>query len=289
MPAIRHSGGIVKRQLSADEIKSTELNILLEFDRICTEHNLDYVLAYGTCLGALRHQGFIPWDDDIDVCMPRDSYEKLFEIFQQGVDTPYQLVTHRDGSSIYQFFKLIDPNTESYETFVGKKHPIGLWIDIFPLDRCNPDAADAFDAIKRKNERIGLKRSFTVTDTSVASTPAIKLVKKIVCPFARALYDVADLNRKLEDLALELPQATGADTNAAIDEGAYCDFLGGDMHVMDASLLFPAARAMFEGHSLPVPARAKEYLTLAYGDWHALPPEDQRHLHFPEAYALEKE
>ncbi|MDO4443473.1 MAG: LicD family protein [Slackia sp.] len=277
----------MKRRLSADEIKSVELDILFEFDRICTEHGLTYLLAYGTCLGAIRHNGFIPWDDDIDVCMPRDDYEKLYALFERGIETPYKLVSHRDGSSIYQFLKLVDPATESYETFTGKAHPIGLWVDIFPLERVDP-SSEQFGRLMKKHERIGLKRSFAVADSSVASTPAIKAVKKIVCPIARALFDVADLNRKLEENALAVTRETGVDTSAPIEQGWVCDVIGGT-RAIDASLLFPPRKASFEGRELPVPKKAEAYLEAMYGDWRALPPEDQRHLHFPEAYAIEKE
>ena len=65
------------RRLSPDEIKQIELNVLVELDRVCREQGLRYYLAFGTLLGALRHGGFIPWDDDIDVYMPRRDYEKL--------------------------------------------------------------------------------------------------------------------------------------------------------------------------------------------------------------------
>ncbi|MDO5357933.1 MAG: LicD family protein [Slackia faecicanis] len=278
----------MKKRLSSDEIKSIELNILLELDRICTEHGLAYLLAYGTCLGAVRHEGFIPWDDDIDVFMPRDDYEKLYSLFQNGLESPYELQTHRDGSSIYQFFKLVDPATESYETFVGKSRPIGLWVDIFPLERIDPSAKDAFEAVCRRHKRTGLKRSFALADSSVASTPAIKLVKKIVCPVARALFDVEKLNRSLENDAIGLPAATGADPATPHEKGYFCDMLG-DANVFEASMFFPTRKAPFEGHMLPIPNRAEEYLSLNYGDWKALPPEDERHLHFPEAYAIDKE
>lgn len=278
----------MKRPLSADEIKEKELAILLELDRICAEHGLAYLLAYGTCLGALRHGGFIPWDDDIDVFMPREDYEKLYALFEQGIESPCRLVSHRDGSSLYQFFKLVDPSTEAYETFTGKDHPIGLWVDIFPLERVNPSSR-RLDPILKRHRRTGLKRSFAVADASVASTPAIKFVKKAVCPLAQSLFDVAALNRKLEADALALPKETGADASAPLDQGWMCDLLGGDARIIDASLLFPAREASFEGHALPVPHQAERYLDMAYGDWLAFPPENQRHLHFPEAYIVEEE
>ena len=70
------------RILNNKEIKKIELNILLHFDSFCKEHNLRYYLSGGTLLGAVRHKGFIPWDDDIDVCMPRPDYEKMINIYQ---------------------------------------------------------------------------------------------------------------------------------------------------------------------------------------------------------------
>lgn len=278
----------MKKQLSSDEIKAIELNILLELDRICKEYNLTYVLAYGTCLGAIRHQGFIPWDDDIDVFMPRDDYERLYHLFEKEiVETPYSLVSYRDGSSIYQILKLTDPTTESYETFVGKKHPIGLWVDIFPLERVNPSSRQ-LNGLLKKHTLLSLIRNFAVADTNVASTPAIKFVKKILCPIIRKLSNVEKLNAKLDQNAIDLPKITKADCNTPRDQGYVCDLLG-EEPTMAASLIFPPKTAIFEGHELPVPAQAERYLEISYGDWKKLPPESQRFLHFPEAYAVEQE
>ncbi len=67
------------RKMSLEEIKETELNILVDFDKLCKENNLYYTLCGGTLLGAIRHKGFIPWDDDIDVLMPRPDYDRLLE------------------------------------------------------------------------------------------------------------------------------------------------------------------------------------------------------------------
>ena len=136
------------RKLSSDEIKRIELSIMKELDRICREHGLTYSLAYGTALGAVRHGGFIPWDDDIDIVMPRPDYERLLSLFKNGLKCLYKLVSYRDGSSIYQFAKLIDENTSSYETFVGRDHATGLWVDIFPIEPTDepssPQAREVF-------------------------------------------------------------------------------------------------------------------------------------------------
>lgn len=98
------------KRLAADQIKQIEYEILIEFDRICKDNGLTYCLAYGTALGAERHNGFIPWDDDIDVHMPRKDYERLFDLFSEGLKSSCDLVSYRDDSSIYQFAKLVDKN-----------------------------------------------------------------------------------------------------------------------------------------------------------------------------------
>ena len=83
-----------------------------------------------------------------------------------------------------------------------------------------------------------------------------------------------------------MPAITGVDASTSREEGYVCDLLG-DANIIEASLLFPPRRAPFEGRMLPIPNRAEEYLALNYGDWKALPPESERHVHFPEAYAID--
>ena len=89
--------------IELDELKSIELDILLAFHDYCEQKGLSYMLYYGTLLGAVRHQGFIPWDDDIDVVMPRDDYEAFFRSFP--CDSSFEtikLISYRDRSSIYR-------------------------------------------------------------------------------------------------------------------------------------------------------------------------------------------
>ena len=124
-------------QLEARQVKAVELDILTELDRVCREHQLSYALAYGTLIGAMRHSGFIPWDDDIDVYMPRDDYEKLYDLWKQGgLGEHYSLVSYRDRTSINSYCKLVDTRTRAVESFLDESAGnLGLWVDIFPLER----------------------------------------------------------------------------------------------------------------------------------------------------------
>ncbi len=84
-------------QIMLTKVQNVMKEILDEFVRICDENNLTYFLVYGTLLGAVRHKGFIPWDDDIDVAMPRADYNKLIEIYKSKNDPDYYLITNENS------------------------------------------------------------------------------------------------------------------------------------------------------------------------------------------------
>jgi len=117
------------------KVWAVELKLLDYFDQLCREHNLRYYIAYGTLLGAVRHQGFIPWDDDIDVVMFRDDYEKLKLIAGEVVEYPYFFQNSYTDTMIWAFAKLRDSRTTAIEfpDFPSEFHQ-GIFIDIFPLD-----------------------------------------------------------------------------------------------------------------------------------------------------------
>lgn len=104
------------QRLSSDEIKRIELNILLKFDDYCQENNLRYYLAGGTLLGAIRHKGFIPWDDDIDVCMPRPDYERFIRSYSQA-QYCYKLKSGYLKNFSAPFTKVIDIRTKVLSQF----------------------------------------------------------------------------------------------------------------------------------------------------------------------------
>ena len=123
------------KYLTSEEIHVVLLDILSEFDRICREHDLKYSLAYGTLLGAIRHKGFIPWDDDVDVVMPRPDYERFYELIRSGeaaLSKHFVLSEDRGKKAVYPFLKLMDDRF-SIKCSTHIEVPY-LFIDIFPLD-----------------------------------------------------------------------------------------------------------------------------------------------------------
>lgn len=98
------------KELTLDEMKAVELGILKKFDSICKENGLEYSLAYGTMLGAIRHKGFIPWDDDIDVFMKREDYEKLLKLKYDDGD--FEIKSYRYSKNYYFLYsKMVDKRT----------------------------------------------------------------------------------------------------------------------------------------------------------------------------------
>lgn len=122
------------------KVWAVNLDLYLEFARICEKNNLKYFAYAGTLLGAIRHQGFIPWDDDMDVCMPRSEYEKFLQIAPKELNEPYFLQTpFTDPCYFKTLARLTNVHTTRIPPFFkhsGESH--GLMLDIFPLDDCNP-------------------------------------------------------------------------------------------------------------------------------------------------------
>ena len=120
--------------LSSDEIKRRALEILKDLRGICESHNITYYLAYGTLIGAVRHQGFIPWDDDIDVWVPISQYEDLMNILEK--ESPYEVINClKDADWVRGFSKLSDSETLVVDNFENpySKANRGISVDIFPL------------------------------------------------------------------------------------------------------------------------------------------------------------
>ena len=122
------------QQLSLKEIQMIELKLLLEFDSICSQNSMRYSLGGGSLLGAIRHKGFIPWDDDIDVMMPRPDYERFLDYCRRE-DTSFRLITYESVSGYNGLSaKIWDPSTRIVDHVLDLSFDTGVNIDVFPID-----------------------------------------------------------------------------------------------------------------------------------------------------------
>ena len=125
------------RKLSIEEAKKIELDILDFIDSFCKEHGINYCINYGTLIGAIRHKGFIPWDDDIDLSMTRENYERFIQLFSEK-QSRYQILSlETDDQYFNNFIKIVDPTTKIIDTRNTKTYDSGVFIDIFPMDTFN--------------------------------------------------------------------------------------------------------------------------------------------------------
>ena len=133
------------RHLTLQELQQFSLDILKDVAGFCEKNNIRYSLGYGTMLGAVRPKGFIPWDDDVDIMMPREDYEKFRTIYKSKL---YSFIDSRNTPDCYiAFGRVCDTKkTLASSCIPWVKKDVGVWIDIFPVDRV-PDDKDTFDRI----------------------------------------------------------------------------------------------------------------------------------------------
>ncbi len=268
-------------RLTIDDMKSIELEIADEIDRMCREHGVGYFLAYGSLLGAARHGGFIPWDDDMDIAMLRADYERFAAHFREWRSSErFDILDCRRGKSIFPFLKVVDTTTRVQENFTAKGISNGVWVDVFPLDAVPKDAAALF---KRRN-RLDLLRNFIVADPTVGSSALAKLAKRIVCPFVSHL-DASEYARRVDACGKEADARARASADEATGMVADIVAEGTPERTYDEALFEPIEMA-FEDRSYLAPAGFERMLEIQYGDWRTPPAENDRAVHTFEAYRL---
>lgn len=125
------------KKLTLDEVKKIQLEILAYIDSFCKKNNISYFINYGTLLGAVRHKGFIPWDDDIDISMDRKYYNMFIEKFNQDSSKYKILSLDTDKAYFNNFIKVVDTTTKIVDNRNYKTFSCGVFVDIFPMDKFN--------------------------------------------------------------------------------------------------------------------------------------------------------
>ena len=242
------------------KIWAIELNLLVEFDRVCKKHGLKWFVDYGTLLGAARHQGFIPWDDDVDVSMFRVDYMKLLTIAPNEFRDPYFFQSAYTDEKIWPFSKLRDSRTTAIEFPEKKKMNQGIFIDIFPLDDvpANKDNSAVF--------RIQTELWFTI----MAPHIIVRGLNEPRYPFVLDRDIILDLLQNYDD-AQKLAEFEKFNLSH-FGEADHVNFLAEEISKVSPSKNKEYYREIiylpFENITVPAPKGYEEILSIQYGDWH---------------------
>ena len=272
---------ITDNRLQLREVQIAELNILRAFDGFCRANGLKYSLVGGTLLGAVRHKGFIPWDDDIDVGMPRPDYEKFVGLL---ADRKYILadnmlvITDRGKSAKLPYLKIVDKTITVPATVEAKVE--NLWIDVFPFDGCPSDEKKAVKHLKKAKH---LRHIIVYNQFKSSHFMGVK--KKLVFVACAAYAKMYGLHRAINNL---YKLATEYDFDKAQNIAGVVWGLYGKGEIIAGDSFDDLIEFDFEGEKFYAMKNYDEYLSGLYGDYMTPPTEDKRYTHNLVAYRNDK-
>lgn len=261
------------KKIELAELKQIELQLLCDFHDICEDIGFEYSLAYGTLLGAVRHNGFIPWDDDIDVCMNRLDYEQFLNYCSQH-ETKFDLITYKNCNWYhYPFAKICAKGTviEEDNTFHGGK--MGVYIDIFPIDSLGRTETEAIKNYQRLEIARDLltaanwKKFFRSKTHSLMYEP-VRLIFFLISRLTPPKLLIQKLEHFVHTIDADTSQYCGNifstyRENEVIEKIVYNSFVD----------------TYFEGKKFRCIEQQEKYLSHLYGDYMKLPPKDKQRTH----------
>lgn len=252
------------------------LRVFEEFISICKGNNLKYYAAFGTVIGAVRHHGLIPWDDDIDVMMPRPDYEKFIAICQTSNIGEYELVTPTNTENYYlTFSKFCDCNSTIAER-KKSKCVFGVFIDIFPIDGAPNNLDDCSDLVRRFNQKKN-ELSWVSNNERIIDFIYLLITFKFKRFFKSCMY-LINRGKYRKSIVESLNRICTYYNYEACD---YCIVYAeeGINGIFPKSWLGDGYILPFEAYNVTVPLSYDKYLSHLYGDYMKLPPKDERVSH----------
>ena len=254
------------KKLDIDEIKEVELGIMDYIHNICKEKGINYSLAYGSLLGAVRHKGFIPWDDDLDIALKRDEYDKLYQAILEDNNSIYKVVSWENDSRYpYPFYRVYDSRTVYENNYIQNDIELGICVDVFPFD----DYKDVNKEITKLDmyRRLSVYTLYGIRNKEAGIKNIVRYLMLVVFRLTR----VKTWNKKLNDCS-RVPV-----------NSEYIDYLMESKKYstkIDAKALDEVIECKFEDRVYNIPKDYDYILTTIYGsDYMEIPPLEKRIQH----------
>lgn len=263
------------KEMTVQEMRQVQIAILDHIDELCKKNGITYWIDYGTLIGAVRHKGYIPWDDDIDVSMLREDFDRFVKICEEKRDDRYRLsCVENDPECMYPFGKMIDTYTDLYE--LGEDGiKTGVYVDIFVYDGAPRD--------KRK-----LEKGFRSLDFygrwrkyQIPMKEAPLSIKRIGVLFMRGIFKILPrqfFTRKIVRNAKKYADPDSDNVCALVDPYSYSHW------VVKKDIFKELIDLEFEGKKYKAPKAYDEWLTIQYGDYMTIPPKEKQIRHDVKAY-----
>ena len=267
-----------------ERLKKIQIEILKEIIRICEKHSLKWFTVGGTTLGAVRHAGFIPWDDDIDIGMLREDYDKFLAIAPKELLNGFVLAHYSVDKKVPHYFAKVRKDNTLFVEESSRKIRMhhGIFVDIFPHDRVPENEDKAKRHLKKmlRYNRLYINKSTTIPFNKAnkfkyfINSCIKKAVKIFTCGFSKEYF-----YNKLDKF---VKKYNNADTEM-ISQSGFAQFIAKE------SDIFPTIKMKFEDIEVQVPNNYDTILKQTYGNYMELPPIEKRFNHAPKQLKIEEE
>lgn len=254
------------RQLNEEEIKEVELGVMDYIHNLCQKENINYSLAYGTLLGAVRHKGYIPWDDDVDISLKRDEYDKLYQAVLRDNDPIYKVASwENDARYPYPFYRVYDARTVYENNYIENDIDLGICVDVFPFDY--------YADVNKEMVKLDTYRRLSVyTLYGIHSKNAgLKNIVRYLLVLVFRLTRVKTWNKKMNLLSM---QTNDSDSIDYLMENKRTSTK------FEKTLLDKVMDSPFEDRTYKIPEASHQILSAIYGDdFMEIPPVEKRVKH----------
>ena len=269
----------MKRITDIKELQSIQLGILKHFINFCETNNLRYQLAYGSVLGAVRHCGFIPWDDDIDVMMPREDFMRLVDLYDNTVQPIYKFESIYNRPDYYAPLAKMRDNRTILEAGYGyeAKNELGVYIDLFVIDKL-PKGKGLQIFHYKLCQAIRYLWKMSILQYSAKSSSALVRMIKVPLMFLCKIIGYKNWIKAYERVAQIFKNSKSNYSGVIV----YGEGINKEAFINEQFDKYSLLK--FEDQMMRVPYDYKDYLIRMYGDYMKLPPVEERKVHPSEAY-----